>query len=150
MNRYDSSCWRKPVGWPGRIYRKRRNGSSTVTILRRTRTRRKVSRRARCSLPENSFVADRTRVFLVFETQQESDGTRTHETYELETTIELAEQFRDQILNIIKLKNPDGRTSFEQQQQQQQQQQRDGTKKRRSILNLIGGSIGSNNASSKP
>lgn len=109
---------------------------------------------------ENRFVhhrIDRTRVGLLVESQQESDGARTFETYEFESTSDTIEQFRDQVLNIIKLKNPHGRELYEQQQQeqeheqQQQQQQhahhhhsrRDTTKKKRSILNLIGGISGS-------
>ncbi|CAF2084344.1 unnamed protein product [Rotaria magnacalcarata] len=76
---------------------------------------------------------DRTRVYLVFESQQESDGSHAYQTYELETTVEIAEHFRDQILNIIKLKNPQGHDTYE-----QQQQQRENTKKRRSFLNIFG------------
>lgn len=87
---------------------------------------------------------DHTRVYLRFDTQQESDGTRIYQTYEFEATIELAEQFREQILNIIQLKNPKGRELYE---QQQQQQRRDNTRKRRSIFNIIGGGIGGNSGS---
>jgi len=97
-----------------------------------------------CSLSnkEPNKKRDRTRVYLVFDTQQESDGTRTFQTYELESTVEIAEHFRDQILNIIQLKNPQGRDIYE-----QQQQQRDNTKKRRSILNMIGVGSGSSSKS---
>ncbi|CAF3416239.1 unnamed protein product [Rotaria sp. Silwood1] len=77
---------------------------------------------------------NRTRVHLVFQNQQESDGSHTYQIYELESTIEIAEQFSDQILNIIKLKNPQGRDIYE-----QYQQQRENIKKRRSILNIFGG-----------
>lgn len=100
---------------------------------------------------------------MIVESQQESDGARTFDTYEFESTGEAMEQFRDQILNIIKLKNPQGRETYEQQQheqqehEQEQQQQhthyqhphshhhsrRDTTKKKRSLLNLIGGISGS-------
>jgi hypothetical protein len=90
------------------------------------------------------YFIEHTRVYLVFESQQESDGSRTFETYELETTVEIAEQFRDQILNIIQLKNPLGRDTYE-----QQQQRRDITKKRRSIFNIIGAGIGNSGSSSK-
>ncbi|CAF2588603.1 unnamed protein product [Rotaria sp. Silwood2] len=82
---------------------------------------------------------DRTRVYLVFQNQQESGGSNTYQTHELESTVEIAEQFRDQILNIIKSKNPQGRDIYE-----QYQHQRENTKKRRSILNIFGGgNIGS-------
>ena len=92
------------------------------------------------------MFVDRTRVYLRFEIQQESDGSRNYQTYDLESTVEIAEQFRDQILNIIKLKNPQGRDTYE----QQQQQRRDNTRKRRSIFNIIGGgSIGTSGSSSK-
>jgi hypothetical protein len=57
--------------------------------------------------------------------------------------VEIAEHFRDQILNIIKLKNPQGRDTYE------QQQRRDITKKRRSIFNIIGGGMGNSGSSSK-
>jgi intergrase/recombinase len=87
---------------------------------------------------------DRTRVSLIFDSQQESDGSRTFQTYELESTVEIAEQFRDQILNIIKLKNPQGRDIYE-----QQQQRRDNAKKRRSIFSLIGGGIGNSGSANK-
>jgi hypothetical protein len=91
------------------------------------------------------FFLDRTRIFLRFESQQESDGSRTYQTYDLESTVEVAEQFRDQILNIIKLKNPLGRDIYE---QQQQQQRRDNTRKRRSIYNIFGGGGSGNNNTS--
>lgn len=81
-----------------------------------------------------SLFLDRTRIYLRFESQQESDGSRTYQTYDLESTVELAEQFRDQILSIIKLKNPQGRDTYE-----QQLQRRDTTRKRRSIFSIIGG-----------
>jgi hypothetical protein len=87
---------------------------------------------------------DRVRTHLIFETQQESDGSRTFQTYELESTVEIAEQFRDQILNIIKLKNPQGRDTYE-----QQLHRRDIPKTRRSIFNIIGTGIGSSGSSSK-
>lgn len=98
-----------------------------------------------CSLLDKDLNKrrDRTRVYLRFDTQQESDGTRIYQTYEYDTTIELAEQFREQILNIIKLKNPQGRDLYE-----QQQQRRDNTRKRRSIFNIIGGGLGGNSGSS--
>ena len=83
------------------------------------------------------FYIDRTRIYLRFECQPESDGTRNYQTYDLESTVEIAEQFRDQILNIIKLKNPQGRDIYE-----QQQQRRDNTRKRRSIFNIIAGGGG--------
>ena len=89
-------------------------------------------------------MIDRTRVCLTVESQQGSDGSRTFQTYEFESTIESAEQFRDQISNIIKLKNPQGRDTYE----EQQQLKRDNTKKRRSIFNLIGAGIGSTSGSS--
>ncbi|CAF0930875.1 unnamed protein product [Rotaria sordida] len=82
---------------------------------------------------DRSRKRDRTRVYLVFESQQESSGAQSYETYELESTIEIAEQFRDQILNIIKLKNPQGHDTYE-----QHQQQRENTKKRRSFFNILG------------
>jgi intergrase/recombinase len=92
----------------------------------------------------NLIFIDRTRVHLIYDSQQESDGSRIFQTYELESTVEIAEQFRDQILNIIKLKNPQGRDIYE-----QQQQRRDTTKKRRSIFNLIGGGIGNSGSATK-
>lgn len=64
------------------------------------------------------------------------DTSSSYQTYELESTVEIAEHFRDQILNIIQLKNPQGRDTYE--QQQQQQQQRENNKKRRSFLNIFG------------
>ncbi|CAF0830989.1 unnamed protein product [Adineta steineri] len=88
---------------------------------------------------------DRTRVHFVVESQQESDGSRTFQTYELESTLETAEQFRDQILNIIKLKNPQGRDTYE----DQLQLRRDNTKKRRSIFNLLGAGLGNSGGSTK-
>ena len=89
------------------------------------------------------------------ESQQESDGSRTHQIFDFESSVEIAEQFQEQILNIIKLKNPQARQNYEQQQQhqqqqqqhQQQQQQRDSTRKRRSIFNIIAGSSGSSGKS---
>ena len=51
------------------------------------------------------FLEDRTRIYLRFDSQQESDGSRGYQTYDFEAAVEVAEQFRDQILNIIKLKN---------------------------------------------
>ncbi|CAF0833507.1 unnamed protein product, partial [Adineta ricciae] len=93
---------------------------------------------------EISKKRDRTRVYLTVESQQGSDGTRTFQTYEFESTVESAEQFCDQINNIIKLKNPQGRDTYE----EQQQLKRDNTKKRRSIFNLIGAGIGSTSGSS--
>ncbi|CAF1016447.1 unnamed protein product [Adineta steineri] len=88
---------------------------------------------------------DRTRVHFVVESQQESDGSRTFQTYELESTLETAEQFRDQILNIIKLKNPQGRDTYE----DQLQLRRDNTKKRRSIFNILGAGLGNSGGSTK-
>ncbi|CAF0913084.1 unnamed protein product [Adineta ricciae] len=93
---------------------------------------------------EISKKRDRTRVYLTVESQQGSDGSRAFQTYEFESTVESAEQFRDQISNIIKLKNPQGRDTYE----EQQQLKRDNTKKRRSIFNLIGAGIGSTSGSS--
>jgi len=99
-----------------------------------------------CSLlnKEPNKKRDRTRVYLIFDSQQESDGSHIFQTYELESTVEITEQFRDQILNIIKLKNPQGRDIYE-----QQQQRRDNTRKRRSIFNIIGGGIGNSGSSTK-
>ncbi len=88
------------------------------------------------------FLSDRTKIFLRFESQQESDGSRNYQTYDLESTVEIAEQFRNQIFNIIKLKNPQGREIYE------QQQRHDTAKKRRSLFNIIGGS-GTSGSSSK-
>ena len=92
---------------------------------------------------------DRTRVYLRLESQQESDGSRTYQIFDFESSVEIAEQFQEQILSIIKLKNPQGRQTYEhqQQQQQQQQQQRDSTRKRRSLFNIIAGSSGSSGKS---
>ncbi len=87
---------------------------------------------------------DRTRVYLRFDSQQESDGKRGYQTYDFESTVEIAEKFREQILNIIKLKNPQGRDTYE----QQQQQGHESTKKRRSIFDRIGG-IGNSASSAK-
>lgn len=96
---------------------------------------------------ERTFAVgiDRTRIYLVFDIQQESDGSRAFQTYEFESTVESAEQFRDQILSIIQLKNPQGREAYE----EQQQSRRDPTKKRRSIFNIIGAGIGNSGSSAK-
>ena len=97
------------------------------------------------------IFVDRTRVRLTLESQQQPDGLYSYQTYELESTIEIAEQFCDQILNIIQLKNPHGHDMYEQQQQQrQQQEQRDNVKKRRFLLNIFGTNTGSSSSSTKP
>ena len=67
------------------------------------------------------------------------------QTYDFESTVEAAEQFRDQILNIIKLKNPQGREMYE----EQQQSRRGPPKKRRSIFNIIGAGMGNSGSSAK-
>ncbi|UJR32976.1 hypothetical protein I4U23_020439 [Adineta vaga] len=84
-----------------------------------------------CSLSnkDTGKKRDRTRIYLIFESQQESDGSRTFQTYEFESTIELAEQFH----------------TYE----EQQQLRRDNTKKRRSIFNIIGAGIGNSGSSTK-
>ena len=84
---------------------------------------------------------------MKFETQQESSGGRILQNFDFESTLEQVEKFHDQISNIIEVRNPQARDAYEHQLQQEQQDQRFSvTKKKLSLLSLIGGISGSSSS----